>query len=172
MDEETFRPVVKEIFRHLGLRANDLERDDSVETPDFEVAGKSNRYIVELKIKDDDPEEIESDLQALSRGELVGKSVPVGPRNRLSGIIAKAVAQMWDHDSTDRVYRIVWLHSAGQDPALHNMRFQATLFGTETLFSLGLPNAVTCYYFHESAFYTWRHRLDGAVLSMAAARLR
>jgi hypothetical protein len=169
MDEENFRPIVKEIFRRLGLKARDLERADSVETPDFEVTGTSSRYIVELKIKDDDPEETESELQALSRGELVGKSVPVGPRNRLSGIIAKAVAQIGAHDPTDQAYRIVWLHSAGQDPVLHNMRFQATLFGTEDLFSLRLPEAVTCryvcYYFHESTFYTWRYHLDAAIVT-------
>jgi len=53
----------------------------------------------------------------------------------------------------------------GQDPYLHNERFHSTLFGSENLFSLRLPHIIRCYYFHESAFFSWRSYLDGAILT-------
>jgi hypothetical protein len=165
MNEEDFKPIVKQILSKLGLKAKDIETSNTIPTPDFEVTGSTDKYTVELKIKDDDPEEIEAENQALSRGELVGKSIPVGPRNRLSAIIREGVMQMLEYGPTGKTYRVIWLHSAGQDPEEHNMRFHATLFGTETLFSLRLSHGLTCYYFHESAFHSWRDYLDGAMLT-------
>jgi hypothetical protein len=165
MKEKDFKPIAKEVFSRLGLKIKDLETSDTVQKPDFEVSGNTDKYTVELKIKDDNIEEIEEETQSLARGELVGKSIPVGPRNTLAGIIRKGVAQLLSHDPTGETYRVIWLHSAGQDSEVHNMRFHATLFGTESLFGLRLPNVVTCYYFHESAFYAWRKYLDGAILT-------
>lgn len=165
MNKEEFKPIVKEIFRQLGLQVRDLKPGVDALTPDFEVTGKASKYTVELKTKDDNPEEIAKEVEALSRGELVGKSIPIGTRNRLAGIIRTGVKQMLAHDSKGESFRVIWLHSAGQDPELHNQRLHATLFGTEKLLSLGLPNVITCFYFHESAFYSWRDYLDGAMLT-------
>lgn len=165
MNEQEFKPVVKKIFNQLGFKAKDIQPCDDILSPDFEVTGNNDRYTVELKIKGDDPKEVDAEMQALDRGELVGKSIPVGPRNRLAGIIRKGVKQMVEHDPTDETYRVIWLHSTGEDSELYDTRFRATLFGTESLFSLRLPNIKTCFYFHESAFYSWRKYLDGAMLT-------
>ncbi len=72
---------------------------------------------------------------------------------------------MLSHDPKGESFRVIWLHSAGKDPQLHYERFKATLFGTETLVSLGLRGIITCFYFNESAFYSWRESLDGAMLT-------
>jgi hypothetical protein len=165
MNEKDFKPIVKNILSQLGLNTKDIATNNSTQMPDFEVTGSTDKYTVELKIKDDNPEEIETENQALSRGELVGRSISIGPRNGLAAIIRKGVSQMLEFDPSGQTYRVIWLYSAGQDPEEHNMRFHATLFGTETLFSLRLPNSITCYYFHESAFYSWRNYLDGAILT-------
>lgn len=50
------------------------------------------------------------------------------------------------------------------------MKFHSTLFGTEDLISLSLPYPIKCYYFHESAFFSWRKCLEGAILSYDVAR--
>ena len=165
MNEDEFKPIVKELLKELGFQVRDLQPSDNALTPDFEVTGKASKYTVELKIKGDSPEEITKEAEALSRGELVGKSIPIGPRNRLAGVIRTGVKQMLTHNPEGKSFRVIWLHSTGQDPELHYQRFHATLFGTETLFSLRLPNVITCYYFNESAFYSWRDYLDGAMLT-------
>lgn len=165
MKEEEFKPIAKIILKRLGFDVFEIEPEQGVLTPDFEAIGKKDKYTIELKIKGDDPEEISRDLEALSRGESVTKSIPIGPRNTLGGIIREGVQQILEHDPKGESFRIIWLHSAGKDPSLHNMRFHSTLFGTEMLFCLRLPHTITCYYFHESAFFSWRNYLDGAILT-------
>jgi hypothetical protein len=165
MKEEDFKPIVKYFLQRFGFDVYEIEKKQGVLTPDFEVIGKSDKYTIELKIKGDDPEEISKDFKLLSRGEFLTKAIPIGPRNTLGGIIRDGGQQMIEYDPRGESFRIIWLHSAGQDPFLHNERFHSTLFGSETLFSLRLPHTITCYYFHESAFYSWRDFLDGAILT-------
>lgn len=165
MTEDEFKPIVREIFKQLGLQAYDLKRRENQLTPDFKVSGKNDRYTVELKIKGDDPKEIAEEIAALSRGGVVGKSVPIGPRNRLAGLIRFGVQQTLAHDPHGESFRVIWLHSVGEDPEFHFNRFRATLFGEEKLVSLKHPNVITCFYFHDSAFHSWRNCLDGAMLT-------
>jgi hypothetical protein len=149
----------------LGFKVINIPSGKHDLTPDFEVIGNRCKYTIELKIKNDDLNEILREREALSRGEIAERSIPVGPRNRLAGIIKKGVRQMSDYDPAGDSFRVIWLHSAGQDPCLHYKRFHSTLFGTENLVSLSLPHIITCYYFHESAFFRWRDSLDGALLT-------
>ena len=165
MNESEFKPLAKIFLNQFGFKVHDIEAKDGVQSPDFDVIGKDSRYTIEIKMKEDDPNEIEKDEEALMKGELVSKSIPIGPRNRLAGIIRKGVQQIVDHDRKNETYHIVWVHSAGDDPELHNRRFRSTIFGTEKLFSIRKSNIVTCYYFHNSAFFSWRDYLDGVILT-------
>ncbi len=165
MKEHQFKPIAKRFLKQFGFEVHNIPLKSGSQTPDFEVIGKRDKYTIELKIKGDDPTEVKEDSQALSRGKLVTKSIPIGPRNTLAGIIREGVVQMVEHDPEGDTFRVIWLHSSGRDPDLHNRRFHSTLYGIENLFSLRLSNLITCYYFHESAFYSWRAYLDGAILT-------
>jgi hypothetical protein len=165
MNELEFKPLAKRFLNQFGFEVYDIAIKSGVQTPDFDVIGKDNRYTIELKIKEDDPNEIEKDEEALLKGELVSKSIPIGPRNRFAGIIRKSVQQIMDHDHKSETYHIVWLHSAGSDPELLNRGFRSTIFGIEKLFSLRTSNIITCYYFHNSAFFSWCNYLDGVILT-------
>ncbi len=164
--ESEFKPIAKDWLRQFGFEVTDIELQEGIKTPDFEVAGKHSKYTIELKIKGDDAEEVARDSEALSRGELVSRSTPLGSRNTLSGRIKEAVEQLIEHDPQGKTFRVVWLHCTGLDPGLHEKRFHSTLFGTETLWINELVYTVTCYYFHESAFYTWRNQLDAVILTL------
>lgn len=164
MNENKFKPIAKKLLKQLGLDAHDIPRKDS-KTPDFDVIGKNSRYTMELKIKGDDPEEIKQDSKALARGELVSKEIPTGPRNRLYAIIKEGVEQMEDYDSENKTFHVLWIHSTGHNVNLHNRRFYATLFGTQDFFSIRKESLITCYYFNESAFYSYRTSLDAAILT-------
>lgn len=165
MRKEEFKPIAKWLLEHYGFEVIEIEENQGILTPDFEVIGKSDNYTIELKEKGDDPDEISKDSDALFRGEFVTKSIPIGPRNTLGGIIREVVKQLIEHDPTVKSFRIIWLHSAGRDPYLHNMRLHSTLFGAEDLFSLHRPHTIKCYFFYESAFFSWRNYLDGAILT-------
>ncbi len=165
MNEDDFKLKAKIFLKEKGLTAHDIPKKHDCETPDFNVDGENNKYTIELKIKSDDPEEIKRDLEILSHGEILSKSTSTGPRNKLYGIVKKGVRQMEDHDPEKKTYHVLWIHSAGQDPNLLNMRFHATLFGTQRLFSEDKDYYMTCYYFDESAFYTHRNSLESVILT-------
>jgi len=165
MKEEEFKPIVKRFLQSLGFDVFEIENKQGILTPDFEAIGKNDKYTIELKIKCDDQEEVSTESEVLSRGESITKSIPLSPRNTLGGIIRDGVKQLIEHDHKGDSFRILWLHCGGQDPSLHNERFQSTLFGSQMLISLRRSGIITCYYFHESAFYTWRNYLDGAILT-------
>lgn len=165
MQEFQFRPLVKQFLNQYGFEVCDIVTDEKSKKPDFDVIGDKDRYTLELKIKGDDPLEIESDENALRHGKLVSKSIPIGPRNTLSGIIRAGVEQINSHDPDYTTFHIIWVHSSGQDPNLLNTRFHSTLYGIEKLFSLKKSNVISCYYFHNSAFFSWREYLDGVILS-------
>jgi hypothetical protein len=164
MNEDEFKPFIKSFLNELGLSVRDIPCQNS-RTPDFDVASKNERYTIELKIKSDNPEEIKNDNEILSRGEVLSKATPTGPRNRLYAIIEDGVNQIKEHDPESNTFHILWLHSEGRDPNLLNMRFHATLFGTETLISIEKDYAMTCYFYEESAFFTHRPDLDGVILT-------
>jgi hypothetical protein len=165
MNESELKPIAKNFLNHFGFEVLDIDEKGDDESPDFDIIGKNSRYTIELKIKGDDSAEIERDENSLKKGQLISKSIPIGPRNRLSGIIRKGVGQIVTHDPERKTYHVIWLHSSGGDPSLHNKRFHSTLYGTEKLFSLKRNNVITCYYFHNSAFFSWRDYLDGAILT-------
>lgn len=171
MKKELFKPIAKNYLKRLGFDVFEIEEKKGVLTPDFEVTGNNDKYTIELKEKGDDLEKISKEDEKLSRGEFLDKEDAIGPRIRLEGIIEKGVKQILQHDPKGESFRIIWLHSAGRDPSLHCMNFHSTLFGIEHLFSIRpKPSGTTCYYFNESAFFSWRNYLDGAILSYDLAR--
>lgn len=165
MNDNDFKSIAKEILKKLGLIAHEIPPKEGCEAPDFDVVGKSSRYTIELKIKSDDPEEAKKDLEILCKGEILNKSTSMGPRNRLYAIVKKGVDQMVEHDPGIKTYHVLWIHSAGRDSNLLNIRFHATLFGNQYLISREKDYVMTCYFFNESAFYTHRTSLDGAILT-------
>ena len=151
MNEDEFKPYVKAFLEELGLRVHDIPRQNS-RTPDFDVKADNSEYTIELKIKSDNPEEIEKDNQVLSRGEILEKATPVGPRNRLYAVVKDGVDQMKEYDPKNNTYHVLWLHSEGRDPALLNTRFLSTLFGMQHLVSLEIPHLMICYLLFVNTF--------------------
>ena len=164
MNDIYSKKIIKKALQEFGLVAKDIPPKNA-KTPDFEVIGKNSRYILEFKIKGDDPTEIENDRKILNAGEIVSKEIPTGPRNRLHAIITEGVQQIKEYDPEHNSFHVLWLHSSGRNEHLLNMRFHATLFGTQDLFSLGVKDLITCYFFHDSSFYTHRNDLDAAILT-------
>jgi len=123
MNESEFKTAARKFLDNLGLEVHDIPVKVEGQSPDFDVIGKTSRYTIELKIKSDDPVEIQNDEPALKKGELVSRSIPIGPCNWLAGIIRKGVGQILDHDPEKMAFHVIWIHSAGEDPELHNRRF-------------------------------------------------
>ena len=77
MQESEFRPLVKQFLNQFGFEVFDIPENEERKSPDFDIVGKNDRYTLELKIKGDDSDEIQNDENALLRGELVSKTIPI-----------------------------------------------------------------------------------------------
>src|ERR1017187_4880245 len=154
MTHSDFLPIVHHELQKLGFAVEEIPtRPSSQEkTPDLNVVGKSSSYFVEIKVKGDEPAEIEQDRRELESGKIVMKSTPTGPRNRLDAIICDGSDQMDDEDPTHAKFHVLWLHSWGFDAKFLHERFFATLFGSIQV--IYPPNtAPICYYFYDSSFF-------------------
>jgi hypothetical protein len=169
MTHSDFLPIVRRELQKLGFAVEEIPTRPSSQkqTPDLNVIGKSSCYLVELKVKGDDPTELEQDRKELESGKVVTKSTPTGPRSRMDNIICEGSDQMDDEDPTHTRFHILWLHSWGFDAELLHKRFFATLFGSiqMTWPPYTLNTSPVCYYFYDSSFFHLRHTLDAAILS-------
>jgi hypothetical protein len=89
MTHSDFLPVARHELQKLGFAVEEIPTQVSRQqkTPDFNVIGKSSRYLVELKVKGDDPAEVEQNRRELEAGKIVMKSTPTGPKSRMENII-------------------------------------------------------------------------------------
>ena len=166
MNDDHSKKVVVAILKEIGLEAEEISvQNQKIKTPDIKAWHKNEQYLIELKIKGDNPQEIEQEREILRSGEIAEKETPIDSRNRLSAIISASVEQFSSHDPNHDAFHVVWLHSSGQSDSLLNMRFRATLFGTQDLFSIERKGGMTAYYFKESSFFSHRNQLDGAILT-------
>lgn len=159
-------PIVHHELQKLGFVVEEIpvRASSGQKSPDFNVIGKSSCYLVELKLKGDDPEEIDRDRRDLEAGKIVMKSTPVGPRNTLDKIISDGSEQMDVEDPSHSKFHVLWLHSWGLNARLLRERFRATLFGSVQV--IHPPKiAPNCYYFYNSSFFDLRQTLDAAIVS-------
>ena len=166
MTHSQFLPIARRELQKLGFVVEEIPVRASIDrkSPDFNVIGKSSSYLVELKVKGDDPAELDRDRQDLEAGKIVMKATPVGPRNTLDKIISDGSEQMDVEDPSHSKFHLLWLHSWGRDAKFLHERFRATLFGSVQV--VYPPNiAPTCYYFYDSSFFELRETLDAAIVS-------
>jgi len=100
MTHSEFLPIARRELQKLGFAIEEIPPRASSQqnTPDFSMIGKSSCYLVELKVKGDDPAEIERNRRDLKSGKVVMKSAPTSPRNRMDAIICEGSGQMADED--------------------------------------------------------------------------
>jgi len=165
MNDSVSKANVKQILQGMGFTVSEIPKREDRRTPDFEVLGKRDQYIVEIKDKSDDLSGVQQEQAWIAAGEIVRKVVPMGPRNKLGSVIESGVEQMALQDPDHKSFHVLWLECKGEDPEHHWRRLHATLFGLDTLMSAELPYMVNAYYFRDSAFFRWRTQLDAAILS-------
>ncbi|MEP6667509.1 MAG: hypothetical protein ABJF10_00065 [Chthoniobacter sp.] len=165
MNEEQFKPIIRQWFEHSGFRVTDIPTDET-QTPDFHITKDCEGYALELKIKGDDPDELAEDSAVLQSGQILERSIPLSPRNRLGTIIREGYGQIKTWDPQSQYFHVLWVHCTGRDAIHLRDRFRRTIFGQQGLFSTDQPDKTEAFYFRESSF--WRHRngLDGILLSL------
>lgn len=169
MIEDQFKPHVRQWFTANGFIVTDIPRADGRRTPDFHLIKGAEEYLLELKIKGDDTEELVRDSATLATGHMLERFVPLSPRNTLDGLIRDGHEQMLEFDPDTRCFHVIWIHCDGRDAHLLEERFRFTLFGQQRLFSLQREELIHAFYFRNSSFWRFREGLDGVFLSLGSA---
>ncbi len=167
MTEDQFKPHIRRWFTDNGFVVTDIpcSREHGKLTPDFHLAKGAEEYLLELKIKGDDEEELTRDTAILASGQILERSVPLSPRTRLNRIIKDGHKQMLEFDPQLRCLHVLWIHCEGRDAHLLKERFRLTLFGQQKLLCMDRQGFVEALYFHNSSFWRFRHALDGMLLT-------
>jgi hypothetical protein len=156
-----YEPVIKRFFEGLGYQVEKITEDNE-ESPDFFISDGMSAYVLELKTKFPSTEEVEKRKRILYSGEIHNVHEDVIGKNRLSGIIRKAGAQLKRYND-ENVFRIVWLLATGHLAEPRMLQFEATLYGLAPIVSS--QGTGDSYFFCNSDFYRFREIIDGAIIS-------
>ncbi len=155
--------IAAQAFAAWGATAQ-RQPTSSKEETDWLVELDGFRLLVEEKDKLENPAHTQARADDLRAGRVHGTSVPVGPSNRISGVIRKATRQLHSTGATvQHDARIIWITAVGFDAEAKHLQFMATLYGSTSIFELDKPQMKECYFFRNSDFYRYRDFLDGAV---------
>lgn len=153
----------REGFRFLG--ADEIIRisTSDVNEADFIVRFGETTYLVEEKTKSDNPEQQRERSLSLAREGRHTLTLPIVHRNRMAGIIRKAVKQLDSSARFSHDFRVLWLTGAGSWAEVHYLQFVARLYGSAHIFDRDCDHLRLCYFFYDSDFYRHAETLDAAV---------
>jgi len=164
-NDDQLKNAVTRLLESWHFHVRQLERTPNSRTADLLVT-QNERYLIELKQREDDPVRLATARAQLDRGEIAETSDTVGYKNRVSGIIRSGVDQLRSHRDITRDFGLLWLHSAGAHPDVKMRQFLGTLYGTTNIIDLeGDQYHRPCYYFYNSECFRYRADLDGVILS-------
>jgi len=157
--------IAKHVLETWGAKVQEIPTSTKDEC-DLLAEVDGVRLLVEEKSKLDDPREVETRRETLSRGEVHGSVLPLRHNNRISGIVRKAKDQLsstgeeFDHD-----LRIMWFTGMGYQAETQHYQLMSTLYGSTRVFELDKSQMRPCYFFRNSDFFRYRDHLGGAVAS-------
>jgi hypothetical protein len=169
MNERKAKEVVRACLEKEGFIVSELQPSHG-KTPDFIFMDDSDTYVLELKQKKPSPRE----GKKFRIDEETGWGIYVtadstGRRNRFSGIISNAVAQLNAADTSSDPLKLLWFFGEGPDAGVHEEQLVATIYGAKDIiwFAEGQSECtmVKCLYADCAEFETYKADLDGVIAS-------
>jgi len=158
MSDRKIKDAISEFLRERGFEVTQLPEGPQ-RTPDL-LAARRQRYLIEIKTKEDDPALIAERTLRLQAGQIVESGAPF----TMSRIIRDGVEQLQAYPARDRDLCLLWLLAVGSDIESQYEQFRGTLYGLTNVVGPDSHPLVPCYYFRNSAFFRWQ-TLDGGIVS-------
>lgn len=153
---------VKTFLEDHGFKVNRISETTS-KTCDFQFSDGHDKYSLEVKARESD-RAFETEIKTK---DIVSRSRPHGPTNRISRILKDAVKQLDSLVSDSKTYELIWfVIREPWHPELVFKQIRSTLYGIQDIVCdhNDIENAVVeCYYFRHSAFHRFR-QLDAVVI--------
>lgn len=156
-------------FFEMNVSKIPEREEDGVKTPDFECNyDNGEKYIIEVKEKNHNPELHAEQEEAFSNNEIFEVISPVEPRAVLEDKIRDGGKQISHYATDKKLFRIVWVYFTGIDSYAAFTNMEKAIYGKKLISVLDDPNNVyvkDCYYFDYSYFYNFKDTVDAVVLS-------
>jgi hypothetical protein len=162
MSDQAIKDAISAFLGDHGFHVTQIPESEW-RTADL-LATRGERYLIEIKTKEDDPAAISERAQGLGAGQIVESGAPFTPQNTMSRIVRHGVDQLDAHAAQERDFCLLWLLAVGSDLESQYEQFLATLYGLTNVVGPDSLPLMPCYYFRESAFFRWRNVLDGAIV--------
>lgn len=161
--EEMVQKVLEENF---GMDVEKIPECQS-KTPDYYARNGEEKYLIEVKEKQSNPEVLAGREAALSNGKIFQIAESIQPKSVLENIVRSGKRQISSFAGDDECFRIVWIHCSGLSYDAVREQIVAGLYGSETVADWGKEDgfAGTCYYFNESQFFKYRNEIDAVIIS-------
>lgn len=158
---------IQKALEAKGFSVKSIPTENPKKTPDLIAMHNDQVFVIEIKTKRDNLEQIAKDNTQLARGLAVTHAEPLGRKNVFSGDISDGVQQLAAYPDSPGVFKLLWLHASGQDEDVQFRQSQGTLYGTTDLIDVGsgTKSSIPCYYFHFNEFFRYRENLDGAIIT-------
>jgi len=156
---------IKRFFESIGYHVEYIPTGKG-ETPDLYITDDNFSYLVEIKTKYPSTAMEKERTNTLDSGGIYQTNEAITRKNRLSGVISKAASQLNGGRRSTHVFSVVWLLASGYNAEQVMYQFEATLFGSTTIYDVTRNKATSdCFYFYNSDFYRHKEILDGAIIS-------
>lgn len=168
MVEEYVSDLLTNIFGMNVCKIPERE-EDGVKTPDFECGyDNGEKYIIEVKEKNHNPELHAEQEEAFSNNEIFEVISTLDPKAVLEGKIRDGARQISHYVLDGEQFKIVWLCFTGIDAYSSFYIMEDALYGIKDLVVLDdIENLYTkkCYYCDYNYFFKFKDSIDAVVLS-------
>jgi len=164
MKENDFLRQIEAKLSEMGFAFSRIKTDSIQKKPDFQIEKGGQKFTIELKFKELDSEIYQEFLDSIKEKGSHETSIQIEYMNSVSKTIRKAEKQLISHDPKKESFFLVWYHANPPMAKAYFDIFFSTIYGSETLCSIDISHTFTCYYFHESSFFTQKN-IDGAILT-------
>ena len=161
MSDRKIKDSISQFLRERGFEVTQIPEGQH-RTPDLLVTC-GQRYLIEIKTKEDDPAALAERSRRLDAGEIVESGAPFTPQSTMSRIIRDGVKQLKEYPVQERDFCLLWLLAVGSDLESQYQQFLGTLYGLTNVVGPDSHSLMPCYYFHNSAFFRWQN-MDGAIV--------
>ena len=160
--------LVYQILQGMSLTVERIPTAAS-KTPDFYVTDGKYSYLIEVKDRFPNAEEMKRRRKVLESGAVYDTQEKLSWNRNISKVICGAVEQLSSYTDKQADFRIVWLIARTLHPEVQIHQLEATLYGSVDITDRNEwddgADVKPCYFFTYSSFFELSDKLDGAVVS-------
>jgi len=153
-----------DILTRIGMEISPLQARNDRKEADFIGTIGNERYIIEAKVKTDDPQLKKDKEEALSAGEVHITGGSLGPNDLIAKIIRsgahqlRASAEIHKHD-----YKILIVASEGINRRTKSDNVLNTLYGRTLVLNIDTKILKPCYFFYNAEFFRRGNDIDAVI---------